>query len=1168
MRLKKLLVAGFKSFVDLTDIRLPGHLVGVVGPNGCGKSNVIDAVRWVMGESSAKLLRGDSMSDVIFNGSTSRKPVGKASVELIFDNSDGKAPGNYARFSEISVKRVLTRDGVSDYLINNIKTRRKDVLDLFRGTGLGPRSYSIIEQGMVSRIVEAKPEEIRGFIEDAAGISRYKERRRETENRIEHTRSNLERVDDIRQEIARQLGRLKRQSNQARRFKDLKNEERILAGQYHVLQLRQLEAQLLNETRVSESKRNEMEAAMADLRKVEAEIAELQKRRAESQEEYDGLQEEYYPLSAQIGEIEQKIDFLGESKAKNALESERLEADRAERTQQIEDADRERISLEERLSRLRPDLDQRELLSESVQSDYEKADRALREWSAKMQRFNEQQHPPRQQVQIQRSRIEHLDSRLSELENERTSVEELRQRISDELEDNDLAVLKEKVSDHDHACQACESALQDGESRLDGILKDIETERNRHTHHTNQNHELNSRLNSLEEIQSAYLGGDDDAIRRWIESSGLEDQAKLVDVLSIEDGWERAVDRVLGDFLSATCAERISPDCLENRPDASLSLVVDARLEANSEPGKGDRLLDRIGTGQEMLEGLLAGVRIAPSTEDALARAGELKGRELLVTRDGVMVGPNWISFAKSEQMKTGMLSRREEISQLREKTEKVGALIDDAEAALAKLEGRRQSLDESLREQRSELARLRSDGSELHGRLGREETVWKESQDRLEALKGREQDLVARIAATERDLKDAHESLQECLDSVEKMDEQREAMIEQNRKLDEEASSKLSEVHRAKESLHETRLEFHRLVSEQEAVAERLDRLNRDLAVAAERLDDLALAESARSATEEDLKRSLEELLKRKSISGSRLFESKSRISEVDAGLSSVQAGQREIAGRVDRCREALVQQDMLKQEARVLHDSHVQAMRENDHSLKEIAADLPDDALVEEWESRLEQVRIRIDRIGPVNLVAIQEFEELSERMEYLDSQHADLTEALETLESVISKIDQESRARFKETFDKINFGFNRFFPELFGGGKADLLLVTDDLLTAGVTVMARPPGKRNSHIHLLSGGEKALTAVALLFSLFELNPAPFCMLDEVDAPLDDANVGRYCETLKRLANKSQMIVVTHNKITMESMDLLLGVTMEESGVSRIVSVDVSQAVEMAVG
>ncbi len=1168
MRLKKILIAGFKSFVDLTDIRLPGDLVGVVGPNGCGKSNVIDAVRWVMGETSARLLRGDSMSDVIFNGSTSRKPISKASVELVFDNSNGSSPGKFARFSEISVKRILTRDGTSDYLINNIKSRRKDVLDLFRGTGLGPRSYSVIEQGMVGRIVEAKPEEIRAFIEDAAGISKYKEKRRETENRIEHARANLERVDDIREEISRQLNRLKRQSSQARRFKELKSREHELESQFRVLQLMQLENRLESETRLSESKRNQLESETATLRKLEAELAKLQKQHSEIREQYDSLQQEFYPLSAEITEIEQKLEFLEQNRIANTAKTRQVETEQVERSEQIRSTDQQRKDIATSLSVLQPSLREKESQLSRIQDEYDQADQDLRQWAAKVHEFNEQLYAPRQQVQVHQSRIEYLEHRISELGSEQSSIQTTIQETEDQLDDGDLTALKKALSDHEKTCQECESELHGSEAELNRIIREIEVGRDRLNQYTNQNHELNSRVKSLEEIQSAYLAEDDEAIRSWMDSMKIKNHKKLFELLSIEDGWEHAIDRVLGNLLSGICVDMLPDESIRQSPDANVSLILNAPPEKSTSTPQPDDLLGRIGQGREFLQGLLYGVRTAATMEEALARREELNGRELFVTRDGVLVGSNWIGFSKPDQQKAGMLVRREEISQLHARIKQIDKQIDAAQSNIAKLREQRHFWDETVLEQRARLTELRSCSSELHGQLGREETAWQESLNRIQALGDRNQHLADKIEASRQELEQTRKSLNGSLSNVEDRRRQQEAMLEKSRSLDEIASRKLSDLNRGREEFHEARLGSLQMTSELATTEERLERLNKDREFALEQLDELAFAEATRKTKVGKLKNSLEQLLERKSISGQELTKSKNRISDLDSQVSAAHDQHKESGRRVENCREALTQQDMKKQEIRVLHDQHIQSMQANGFSVDEIRANLPRDASLEEWEGKLQDTRVRVEKIGPVNLVAIQEFEELSEREAYLNSQHADLTEALSTLESVIGKIDRESRTRFKQTFDKINSGFNRFFPELFGGGKADLLLVTEDLLTAGITVMARPPGKRNSHIHLLSGGEKALTAVALLFALFELNPAPFCMLDEVDAPLDDANVGRYCETLKKLANNSQLIVVTHNKITMESMDRLLGVTMEESGVSRIVSVDVGQAVEMAVG
>ncbi|MYB33540.1 MAG: chromosome segregation protein SMC, partial [Gammaproteobacteria bacterium] len=857
---------------------LPGHLVGVVGPNGCGKSNVIDAVRWVMGETSAKLLRGDSMLDVIFNGSTSRKPVSKASVELVMDNSDGKLPGKFASFSEISVKRVLTRDGTSDYLINNIKSRRKDVMDLFRGTGLGPRSYSVIEQGMVSRIVEAKPEEIRIFIEDAAGISRYKEKRRETENRIEHTRTNLERVDDILQEISRQLNRLKRQSTQARRFKDLKSEEREVEGQYNVLQLIQLESRLLSETRSSESKRNQLESEMAGLRKIEAEVAKLQEQQAESRERYDSLQEEYYPLSAEIAEAEQKLEFLEQNRTTNTSEIQQIEAEQIERSGQIRQMNQQRREIEKNQSALQPSLEKKESQLDRIQEEFDQADQELREWAAKVQEFNEKQYSPRQEAQIHQSRIEYLENRINELSNEQGSVETTIEETANQLDDEDLAILRKKLDDHENTCQECESGLHRGEAELNRIIKDIEARRDELNQHTNQNHELNSRVKSLEEIQSAYFEKDDKAIQSWMDSMEMKGRRKLFEILSIEDGWEHAVDRVLGDLLSAMYVDTITSEFVKQRPDAGLSLILDAPTGKHPGVSQPDNLLERIDQGKELLQGLLDGVRTATSIEDALARREELKGQEVFVTRNGALVGVNWVSFSKSDQQKTGMLVRREELSQLRTRIRKVNEQIDIAQQKVEELQEHRQVQDETVRTHRTKLAELRSSSSELHGQIGREETAWQESLNRIQVLKDRKQHLAEKIEASREDLQQARKLLEDSLSNVEDMKKQQQAMLGKNRSLDEIASSKLSELNRAREEFHEDRLKSQHLASELNTADERLERLNKDHDNALDRLDELAFAEATRKTRAEQLEKTLEGLLERKSISGRKLAESKNQ--------------------------------------------------------------------------------------------------------------------------------------------------------------------------------------------------------------------------------------------------------------------------------------------------
>ena len=1167
MRLKKLLVSGFKSFVDTTDIRLPSHLVGVVGPNGCGKSNVIDAVRWVMGESSAKMLRGDSMADVIFNGSSVRKPVGKASVELIFDNNDGQAPGNYGQFAEISVKRTLTRDGVSTYQINNIKTRRRDVLDLFRGTGLGPRSYSIIEQGMVSRIVEARPEDLRIFVEEAAGTSKYKDRRRETENRIGHTRENLDRVADIRDELGKQLRRLKRQSASAQRYKILKEEEREVNAQLHVLKLSGLTNQLAEQDRLTASHENALQSALARQREIEAELESLRKQQSDANEKNSSIQQNFYRIGGQISNLEQRIEHLKETRKKESEEIERLEVTRKERQQQIDQDMQKGLDFESHMDEVLPKLEELTVLRENAESRLSEAEKILQDWLSEMEAFNEQSREPDQQVEVQKSRIEYLEQHAKRVIQQRESLSGQLVTLNQQVDSSDIEQLRQRVSSHDNEYEKAEQAFHATESEIKSLRSVMEEKRTLMAEQQKNIHEATSRLSSLKEIQEAALGGDSHSLENWLQDNGLFASSKLAAEIGVEQGWEKAVDRALNGYLGAICTDQFSAYMLENRPDYSFSMVVgdaDTNEESNrlSFPG----LLDKITRGRGKVASFLSDIYIAESTDQAFASRGQLSGRQVFVTLEGSLIGSNWVSFASQSQMETGVLVREEEINQLQIRVSEFSDALSVVESEMSSYRLSRNDMESRLQTQRRELGELRSKNSSLHAEFARKEAQVSEAQTRIAKLSEQLSEMESQIVADQNEIENARVLLTTAKEKSGDLSQQRAELAARKDDLSTEVFEKRSVLNTARDNYHQVSLQKQKLEADMEVTRENLRRLNIELAQSQTQLSSLRSNDESPLESVESLVQELELLFEEKLVVDSQFSESRDQTSGLDTKVDGAGETRNTRLDNVNQARERLDHYKLTRQEIIVRRETLVESINAQSINVEETEAALPAEATVSDWQDRLEDIESKIARIGPVNLVAIEEFDEESERMDYLDKQHADLSEALDTLESVIRKIDRETRTRFRETFEKIDAGFKEFFPKLFGGGSAELQLESDDLLTAGIRVMARPPGKRNSHIHLLSGGEKALTAVALLFSLFELNPAPFCMLDEVDAPLDDANVDRYCDTLKRLASKSQIIVITHNKITMEAMDLLVGVTMAEAGVSRLVSVDIDQAVKMA--
>ena len=1166
MRLAKLQVSGFKSFVDPTDIRLPADLVAVVGPNGCGKSNIIDAVRWVMGETSAKLLRGDNMADVIFNGSTTRKPVSKASVELIFDNNEGSAGGNFARFSEISVQRTLSRDGHSNYFINRIKTRRKDVLDLFRGTGLGPRSYSIIEQGMVSRIVEARPEDLRLFVEEAAGTSRYKERRRETETRIGHTRENLERVADIRDELDKQLRRLKRQASSAKRYQILKQEQRLVNGQLLVLKLRDLDEKLAQQERLSARGENALEGALATQREAEAKLEQLRRAQSECREKYTEIQQQSYALGAEINNLEQRIEHLGETRQRRSEEIARLRANREERERQLH-ADQSRLGeLQAAQCALAPQTEKLEHRRREAEARLVEAEKVLEHWQGQWESFNEQFQEMARQREVQQSRIAQLERHLERADAQTARLERELAEARRFIVAMDVAALRAEVEQHDAVCAQSEREFHHTEAAIQALEQAAGQKRAQSAQLRARRHEAQSRLASLQEIQAAALGGDDAALQNWLQASGIGARPKLAARMRVADGWQRAADRLLNGCLGALCIAQLPEGVFGERPDCAFLLMVDVPLKAAVDDARRPRLLDKVSAGDTDLSGFLGGVFVAESLSEALAMQPDLDDRECAVTRDGALVGANWVSFASQSQLETGVLVREEEINQLQHDLGQLETGVADSDREIAQLENRREAERGQGQAQRTELERLRGERTDKHAALGREEARGLEIQQRITALEGELSNLGGHIHTDHGELHTARELLAQAVAQQDDLARARGGLLGEKEQLQNAVAGRRDELRQTGEQVHHQALHKQRLDADIESVLHGIARLDSELRGAAEQLAKISDDADAHGDPVAGLKARLEDMLERKVEIEAQVSVAGDAVAEVDARLSRVGEQHSAALTAVDESRESVEQHNLARQEIRVRRDTQAEQINDQNYDRRALDENMPEEAASEEWQLRDQELARKINRIGPVNLVAIDEFNEQSERKEYLDRQHADLNEALETLRSVMRKIDRETRTRFKDTFDRLNAGFNEFFPRLFGGGKAELQLTDDDFLSAGVVVIARPPGKRNSHIHLLSGGEKALTAVALLFALFKLNPAPFCMLDEVDAPLDDANVERYCDTLKTLVKASQMVVITHNKITMEAAEVLVGVTMGEPGVSRLVSVDIDQAVEMA--
>ena len=1167
MRLSKLKLAGFKSFVDPTTVPLPSNLIGVVGPNGCGKSNIIDAVRWVMGESSAKHLRGDSMADVIFNGSSARKPVGQATIELVFDNSDGSLGGQYANYNEISIKRTVTRDGQSVYHLNGTRCRRRDITDIFLGTGLGPRSYSIIEQGTISRIIEAKPEELRMFLEEAAGISKYKERRRETENRIRHTRENLDRLSDLREELDKQLARLKRQARTAERYKVLKEEERLVKAQLQALRWDVLNTKATaSETQLREQE-TALESAMAKQRAVEADIEKQRSQQADASDNHNAVQSRFYSVGADIARLEQSIQHARERRSQQQQDFAQLEKD-AQDTSQHLDSDQQRIrELESRLSELTPDLEIAEQHHQAALEARTTAEAAMQEWQTKWDAFNQQATEPARQADVERTRIQHLEQRLTQLQQRSEKLQQELTEQSASVIEQDIAELQRKLSETEAAVKQSQQALEQHQQQI-SELRDMTHQRGEQLDEARQQlQDLRGRSASLEALQQAALGKEQGAVSEWLSGQHLQDAPRLAEELQVEAGWERAAECVLGGHLEAVCVQGVDPlaEVLGSFEEGTLTLF-DTQVTTNAASAdKGDGLLAKV-QAPWSLDALLAGVYVTEDLSAALAMRGRLAAHESVVTRDGIWLGNGWLRVARDTDAKAGILQREQELKSL---TAEITQLTDKVQGLQQQLEAERSQLHE-LEQQRDSAQANANQANRAHAeqqsRLNARRSQLEQAQAQQTKLETELQELRGQMDSDQQTLQAARRTLETALEQMGGLEQEREALIQQRdsqRAMLEEARS---QSHETRNQAHEIKLKVETLNTELNSTRQAMERLDSQLEQVRSRREEIGKALDESEAPLVEMNQELEQLLEQRVSVEAELTEARKQLETIEHELRQLDEARGRAEQDVLDVRGQLEQIRINQQEVKVRRQTLEEQISESGFELKPLLQEMPEEANETDWHERVENLEQKIIRLGPINLAAIEEFEQQSERKEYLDAQNEDLTQALQTLENAIHKIDRETRTRFKETYDKVNSGLKELFPRLFGGGHAYLEMTGEDMLDTGVTVMARPPGKRNSTIHLLSGGEKALTAVALVFAIFELNPAPFCLLDEVDAPLDDANVGRYCDMLKAMSDRTQFVFITHNKVTMEVAQHMTGVTMHEPGVSRLVAVDIDEAVELA--
>lgn len=1169
MRLTHIKLAGFKSFVDPVHIPLPGQLVGVVGPNGCGKSNVIDAVRWVLGESSAKQLRGENMQDVIFNGSSNRKPVARASVELIFDNSLGKATGPWSQYSEISIKRVLQRDDVSSYYINNQHVRKRDVADIFLGTGLGGRGYAIIEQGMISRIIEARPEDLRSFLEEAAGVSKYRERRRETELRLEDTRENLLRVDDIRQELGKQHNHLETQAERAMRYREM--EARLKTATHTLWMTRQRDAQRQREKvqREVDEGTVELEAQTAQMRETESQAEKLRAEHFAASDQVHEAQGLLYKSNSEVARLEQQIQHQRDTQRRA---EQRLSAVRTQQQELRDNLDRSESDLAHNrqefetaragAARLGADLAMAQAALPAAERDYGAArDRAddVRGQLARSER----------QLDVERTRRAHADRtlgqltvRIERLEEERNTLE-----LPDPGElvrlDRDLAEVSDALAERREALSIDESELPGLETALREAEGTAETAQQR----LNQ---LDARLTALQQLQEQVSRAEE--MEPWLERNGMLRNSHLWQGVRIRDGWEDALESILRERLNSIGVEDLTSvqELFADVPPGKVAfhqLSSDAPAEGRSAHGL-DRLADYVTCTDERLAAVLstwlAGVYVIDDPMRGIERARSLNAGDVLVTAQGHTFGVASASFHAADSEVHGILSRQREIESLFEdRTEAdrklrearsfvattAQAAVDDVKARVVRTRGEVAQLQDTQHQLKVDQVRL----SQLAERVTSRGTQIVDELEEISREVERESEQMRQAAAELEDISAQLETLRSSLAvSSEALGE-----AERSWKIAREKAERVSREHQ--ESIFREKTLFNK-VSELENYINALHK-NRL------RLDEDArrLSEEITQADESTIAEQLQTQLTIKAQHETLLANRRNAMEATEAQLSGAEQSRLAIQHGLQPLRDRIGELRLKEQEARLAQDNFAQQLAEAGADQQALEAELEKGVRASQLQSQITRISGEIEALGAINLAALEELGTVRERKTYLDSQAQDLTEALTTLENAIRRIDRETRERLQETFDKVNDKFSEMFPELFGGGEAKLVLTGDEILDAGIQVIARPPGKRNSSIHLLSGGEKALTALSLIFSMFQLNPAPFCLLDEVDAPLDDNNTTRYCELVKKMSTSTQFVFITHNKITMEIAEQLVGVTMQEQGVSRVVSVDIEEAIRL---
>ncbi|MBA2650893.1 MAG: chromosome segregation protein SMC [Tatlockia sp.] len=1162
MHLKQLKLAGFKSFVDPTIVPFPSQLAAVVGPNGCGKSNIIDAVRWVMGESSAKNLRGESMTDVIFNGSSQRKALGQASVELTFDNSLGRLTGQYASYQEIAVKRVVSRDGESAYFLNGSRCRRRDITDIFLGTGAGARGYSIIGQGTISRIIEARPEELRTYFEEASGISKYKERRRETLSRIEHTRENLTRVADIRNELEKQLQRLERQAKTAERFKSLKAKEHLCKTEILALKWQAL-------TQEQQKKQHELmqlvqayEEHLANAANAYKQSTNLREKRHDENDSFQQVQASFYQLATEIARLEEGLQQHQREKMRLESDQQQMQNDWQNANSQLKQNKESLASSEILLIELQKNLELEQNQFNLKQKDLELQQEQQASWLGKTQELQAAFSKALREAQVLQLRLQNLS------ENRQQTLVRF-EKINNELAFIATASLSEALDNQQNLLKTLQIKTKSAEDLHQQLSTDAslvrqqlsETEKLLHQAQ-DEVHRLHTQQAGLKAAQQAAFGLDanqKENLAHWA------NHPRLVETLKVEKSWQLACEFVLAEGLQAIVLDSLGtlwPDLAKLQGSSAGFMSYAQSAEINEVHTS---LAAKIKSPKPSCLPCLDKIYTASSLEEALALQPRLNADESVITADGHWLGKDWVKIAGTTT-NGSLIVQQEELTAIK-------VALSAAADELVILKIKRDELHEQVKDKdqahelaKQQLSENRENFRACEAELNQKDLALKHAETRKNSLIAESEELRIKLEELVEQQENAEQQCKRASDEAKLREQEQGLLAREKAKWDQSLAQSRMALEETRTAFHQSQLEFDRKTLTIQQLKNNLEREDLHLITLSARLENLAQRLIELEEPDHALKASLDEKIGQQAELEKILSRGQEQLNNLANQLESWESLIKSEEKFAKTVQEKIQQEQMQEQALALRAGGILETLTELNAEVEVILAAIPAEVNQGLREAEIEEFGNKIKQLGAINLAAIEEYDGEFQRKQHLDEQYQDLTEALTTLDTAIEKMDKETHQRLKTTFDKVNIAFQSLFPRLFGGGRAMLELTCDNLLEAGVVVMAQPPGKRNSTIHLLSGGEKAMTAVALVFAIFQLNPSPFCMLDEVDAPLDDVNVRRFCDLVKEMSQFVQFLFITHNKVTMELASHLIGVTMREPGVSRIVAVDVEEALAMA--